>query len=74
MAADDIENPLGERWIGLVGTAGAAVGIERYGIHGTIEPESIRQSATLGCIRLFNEDVEFLYDLAVSQETVVVVR
>lgn len=74
IAADDPENPLGERWISLVGTAGAAVGMQRYGIHGTIDPESIRRSTTLGCIRLFNEDVEFLYDLAVPQKTVVVVR
>jgi len=65
MSADDPENPLGERWIGLEGVAGGAVGQMRYGIHGTIEPESIGRSASLGCIRLFNEDVEFLFDLVV---------
>ena len=60
MSADNPQNPLGERWIGLIGTGGEAVGQSRYGIHGTIEPESIGQNISMGCIRMFNEDVERL--------------
>jgi hypothetical protein len=61
--ADDPKNPLGERWIPLEGIEGNAVGQQSYGIHGTIEPDSIGKNMSLGCIRLLNHDVELLYDL-----------
>ena len=73
-AADDPENPLGERWIGLRGVAGDALGQQRYGIHGTIEPESIGRSQTLGCIRMHNADVAELFTLVVPGETRVTVN
>jgi lipoprotein-anchoring transpeptidase ErfK/SrfK len=72
--ADDPENPLGERWIGLKGVKGEAVGQQRYGIHGTIEPDSIGRSASLGCIRMHNTDVEEFYDLVVVGHTKVTVN
>jgi LysM repeat protein len=65
VTADDPENPLGERWIGLEGVSGEAVGQQKYGIHGTVQPESIGKNLSLGCVRLLNPDVEFLYDLLV---------
>ena len=74
IAADDPENPLGERWIGLIGTKGAALGQHRYGVHGTIEPESIGKDASLGCIRMFNEDVEELYDMLIEKHSTVTVE
>ncbi|MFH0983320.1 MAG: L,D-transpeptidase family protein [Planctomycetota bacterium] len=74
IAADDPKNPLGERWIGLHGLEGEAVGQERYGIHGTIEPESIGKNLSLGCVRLYNEDVELLFDLLVEEKSTVLVR
>ena len=74
IAADDPNNPLGERWIGLEGTSGQAMGQERYGIHGTIEPESIGQSVSLGCIRLHNEDVEALYTYLIERHSTVTMR
>lgn len=73
MAADDPQNPLGEYWIGLVGTSGEAVGQERYGIHGTIEPESIGKNASMGCIRLRNDDIEELYGFLVERQSTVTV-
>lgn len=63
VAADDPKNPLGERWIGLEGVEGEAVGHKGFGIHGTIEPEAIGKNMSLGCVRMHNEDVEFVYDL-----------
>jgi len=72
--ADDPENPLGERWIGLQGVEGEAVGQERYGIHGTTDPDSIGKSVSMGCIRLHNADVEELYDLVVEGKSTVTVR
>jgi hypothetical protein len=61
--ADDPQNPLGEFWIGLTGIEGEAVGKLSYGIHGTIEPDSIGKMASMGCIRLLNEDVGQLFML-----------
>ena len=72
--ADDPKNPLGERWIGLVGISGAAVDQERYGIHGTNEPETIGKSVSMGCIRMHNEDVEALYTYLVETHSAVTVR
>lgn len=74
VAADDPTNPLGERWIGLEGVNGNAVGQMRYGIHGTVEPDSIGRNASLGCVRLYNEDVEFLYDLLIVNKSKVEIR
>jgi lipoprotein-anchoring transpeptidase ErfK/SrfK len=62
--ADDTSNPLGERWLDLG---------DSYGIHGTIEPNSIGKAASRGCIRLAAEDVEELYDL-LSEGSEVIIR
>jgi hypothetical protein len=60
------DNPLGTRWIAF--TPG-------YGIHGTNEPASIGTASSKGCIRMFNEDVEELYDfLRYSISTVEIVE
>jgi len=69
IAADDPDNPLGERWIGLRGVSGEAVGQQRYGIHGTHDPSTIGKNESLGCVRMYNEDVEALYDMLVSQHS-----
>ncbi len=60
---DDPKNPLGERWIGLTGIAGDAVGQPSYGIHGTIEPETIGTNASMGCIRLADQDIVDVYNM-----------
>ena len=73
VAADDPGNPLGERWIALIGVSGEAAGQHRYGIHGTNDPESIGQSVSMGCIRMFNEDVEALYTYLVTKHSTVTV-
>ncbi|WP_120187822.1 L,D-transpeptidase [Ammoniphilus oxalaticus] len=54
----DPNNPLGSRWIGIdvPNTDGY-----KYGIHGTNNPESIGQSVSQGCVRMQNEDVEWLF-------------
>ena len=48
-------NPLGTRWLGL--------SVKGYGIHGTNNPSSIGHSASHGCIRMRNRDVEQLFDM-----------
>lgn len=74
IAADDPKNPLGEFWIGLTGTEGSARGASSYGIHGTIDPDSIGKEASMGCIRLRNEDAARVYELLVEGKSIVIVR
>jgi lipoprotein-anchoring transpeptidase ErfK/SrfK len=40
------------------------LGSTLYRIHGSNEPQSIGQAVSSGCIRMANEDVTHLYDLA----------
>ncbi len=59
---DDPDNPIGEFWIGLDG-----IGDDKdktgYGIHGTVERESIGQNMSMGCVRLADEDIAVVYEL-----------
>ena len=71
--ADDPKNPLGERWLALEGVQGQAVGKESYGIHGTIDPASIGQKKSMGCIRLLNEDINLVYDMLIKDKSTVLV-
>ncbi|MGH7214095.1 MAG: L,D-transpeptidase family protein, partial [Tepidisphaeraceae bacterium] len=71
---DDPENPLGEFWIALTGTEGGALGQEGYGVHGTIEPDSIGQMASHGCIRMRDEDIKLVYELMVDGKSTVTVK
>ncbi|BBB93392.1 MAG TPA: L,D-transpeptidase family protein [Methylomusa anaerophila] len=49
------ENPLGYRWLGIWSTT--------YGIHGTNAPWSIGSAVSNGCIRMYEPDVEELFEL-----------
>jgi len=60
------QNVLGTRWLGF--------DLPGYGIHGTIEPETIGQQITAGCVRMKNEDVEELYRLIPLGVDVVIVN
>ena len=62
ISSDDPQNPLGERWIDLG---------DSYGIHGTIDPDSIGKAASRGCIRLRDKDVIEVYDFLVKDSEVV---
>lgn len=66
----DRRNPLGSRWMGInvPGTGGYT-----YGIHGTNRPYSIGSSASSGCIRMHNRDVEWLFR-HIPLGTVVIIR
>ncbi len=61
--AGDPRNPLGPYWIALQGMEGQAVGKMSYGIHGTIEPDSIGKQGSMGCIRLATGDIEQVFGL-----------
>lgn len=49
------ENELGSRWLGFDKPG--------YGIHGTVDPQSIGSQMSSGCVRMHNEDVEEIYVL-----------
>jgi len=53
--ASSPDNVLGSRWLGF--------NMAGYGIHGTIDPESLGKQATQGCVRMSNSDAEELYDI-----------
>ncbi len=49
------DNVLGSRWLGI--------DVPGYGIHGTVEPQSLGRQVTQGCVRMANSEVEELYDI-----------
>ncbi len=65
-AASNPENPIGEHWIGLEGL-GQAETYSGYGIHGTIEPDSIGKEMSMGCVRMLPDDVALVYELLSEQ-------
>ena len=46
--------PFGTRWMRFY---------KSYGIHGTNNPSSIGKDVSNGCVRMYNKDVEEVYDL-----------
>ncbi|MDD3905937.1 MAG: L,D-transpeptidase family protein [Candidatus Omnitrophica bacterium] len=63
--AKDPKNVLGSRWLGI--------SKQGYGIHGTIEPESIGKSVTEGCVRMKNSEVEELYSIVPIGTEIVII-
>ncbi|MEH6939783.1 L,D-transpeptidase family protein [Bacillus sp. JJ664] len=63
----DPRNPLGNRWLGLnaKGTWGTT-----YAIHGNSNPASIGTYASSGCVRMYDEEVEWLFDHIQKNTTV----
>lgn len=64
------ENILGTRWLAFENTDEH----QGFGIHGTKFPESIGTEASMGCIRMRNQEVEELYDLVPRGSQVHIVR
>lgn len=62
---DAPDNPIGDYWIGLEGVDGDAVGKRGFGVHGTIDPDSIGKQMSLGCVRLAPEDIEAVFRMFV---------
>ena len=63
--ADDPENPLGEFWLGLG---------NHIGIHGTIDPDSIGQAVSRGCIHLGDRDIQEVFALLTVGSKVLIRR
>lgn len=58
---------LGSRWLGL------NIPYGEYGIHGTNEPGSIGSYASHGCIRMFNSDIEEIFDVVITGTPVTII-
>jgi len=69
-AADDPKNPIGEFWLGWQGLGDSAA-YTGFGLHGTIDPASIGQSKSMGCVRMRAEDIALVYEMLVEQVSVV---
>lgn len=65
----DPRNPLGNRWLGLNarGTWGTT-----YAIHGNNNPSSIGYYVSSGCIRMYDNDVEWLFSQVPTNTTVII--
>ena len=59
--SNDPKNPIGEFWMAIHGTDDNTKSKTGFGIHGTIEPDSIGTQASRGCIRLADDDIEKLF-------------
>lgn len=64
------DNPLGPRALYLYRNGQDT----HFRLHGTVEPETIGQAVSSGCIRLFNQDIIDLYDRVPVGAQVTVVR
>ncbi|BCX12460.1 MAG: hypothetical protein KatS3mg067_1398 [Thermosynechococcus sp.] len=51
------QNPLGRRWIGFWSD-----GTDWIGLHGTPNPDSIGHAVSHGCVRMYNRDIEELFE------------
>lgn len=70
IAGGDSKNPLGTRWIGL--NVPQTNGY-KFGIHGTNNPASIGHYVSQGCIRMYNQDVEWLFQ-HIPKQTLVIIK
>ena len=73
-AADDPKNPIGEHWIGLSSVESGDRLFDGYGIHGTIEPDSIGRSESMGCVRLLPEHVAVVDEMLTERDRTVEIR
>lgn len=62
-APGDPKNPIGKYWLALQGADPRTQSVRGYGIHGTIQPESVGRQMSMGCIRLHDEDIEQVYKM-----------
>ncbi len=70
---DDVKNPIGEYWLGLQGTTPETAVRQGYGIHGTVEPDSIGSQNSMGCVRLRDDDIKMVYFMLQDGQSTVVI-
>lgn len=69
--ASDPKNPIGEHWLGLTGVDEKTKAVSGYGLHGTIEPDSIGQERSMGCIRMRADDIAVVWEMLAEEVSTV---
>ncbi len=72
--ADYPLNPIGEFWIGLDGIDPHNLQERGFGIQGTIEPDSIGQDRSMGCVRLGDDHIALVYEMLTEGNSTILVR
>lgn len=72
--ADDPKNPIGEYWVGLRGIEKKTELATGYGIHGTIDKDSIGREQSMGCVRLGDADIKLLFSMLTEEKSIVDIR
>lgn len=70
-AAADPKNPIGEHWLGIVGVDDASKAKTGFGLHGTIEPDSIGKERSMGCVRMLPDDIAVVWELLAEEVSTV---
>lgn len=65
-AANDPKNPIGEHWLGWQGV-GQYETVTGFGLHGTIDPSSIGQNRSMGCVRMAAGDIAQVFEFLVEE-------
>jgi hypothetical protein len=68
--ASDPANPVGEYWLGWEGLGDSKI-YTGFGLHGTIDPSSVGQSKSMGCVRMLPDDIAQMFELLVEQASLV---
>lgn len=71
---NDPSNPIGEHWIGLEGIEAGNRDVDGYGIHGTIDPASIGNQMSMGCVRMLGDDVQLVYEVLTHPGSTIEIR
>lgn len=72
-AADNPLNPIGEYWLGWEGLGDSKVHTG-FGLHGTIDPASIGQERSMGCVRMASDDIAMVFEMFSEQVSTVRVQ
>lgn len=67
---EDPKIPIGEYWLGWEGLGDSAP-ITGYGLHGTVDPQSVGKQMSMGCARLLDEDIKLLYELLATKVSII---
>jgi LysM repeat protein len=68
---NDPRNPIGEFWVGMKGIEEKTRGMQGYGVHGTIDNDSIGTQASMGCVRMLPEDIALVYELLTNERNTI---
>ena len=61
-------------WIAIEGLDADTKDAQGYGIHSTNDPSSVGKESSLGCIRLCDEDIQFVFDVLYEDQSTVWIR